>query len=379
MSQKIVKIRGIDSLLFRDARPFGNEHGALAARSLPLPMPGTVAGFLRTHLGNKAGWDWDADGPQKALATPVQGPLLKRNDEFVFPAPADAVVYKAEGSDSPKVMCLRPRPLSPGEGCDIPDKLQPLSVTDDMKPEEGYYLWKWADLERWLLHESGNNFNVPERIRGLLTDERVHVAIEEGTGISEEGMLYTVEYRSFEEHRWEGWQEKQKKDEWSLTAQIETGETISLNGAGLLGGEKRVAHVEEVSDWLECPDKLKGAIADSKQVRMVLATPAIFTGGWKPGWLDNNLSGCPPCVSGVTLKLVAAAVKRREAVSGWDYRRSEFGPKATRWVVPAGSVYFFEVVSGCPGKLATDGWLKPVSDNPQDCIDGYGLALWGVW
>jgi CRISPR-associated protein Cmr3 len=176
-----------------------------------------------------------------------------------------------------------------------------------------------------------------------------------------------------------------------LFAKIETDETVSLNGAGLLGGENRVALVEEVSDWLECPDELlvypdtlteaitlKEALKGSKQVRMVLATPAIFTGGWKPGWIDGNLQGSPPGIQ-VNLKLIAASVKRREAVSGWDYRSSHFGPKATRWVVPAGSVYFFEVVSGNPEKLATDGWLKPVSDNPHDRTDGYGLALWGVW
>lgn len=377
MSQKIVKIRGIDSLLFRDGRPFGNEHGALAARSLPLPMPGTVAGFLRTHLGNKAGWSWEHDGSNKALATPVYGPLLKRNEEFVFPAPADAVVYKAEGSDSPKVMCLRPIPLNPDEGCNMPDRLQPLSVTKDVKPEKGYHLWKWADMERWLLHESGENFDVPEDISGLLTEERVHVAIEEGTGISKEGMLYTVEYRSFEQYRWEGWQAKQK-DEWSLFAQIETDETVSLNGAGLLGGEKRIAHVEEVSDWLDCTDELKKAFTLARNIRMILATPAIFKGGWKPDWLNDALEGSPPGIN-VKLKLVAAAVKRREAVSGWDYRQSQFGPKPTRWLVPAGSTYFFEVVSDDSEKLATDGWLQPVSDHPQDCADGYGLALWGKW
>lgn len=380
MSEKIVGITGIDSLLFRDGRPFGNEPGALTARSLPIPMPGTVAGFLRTHLGNRASWDWNGDGPQKAMKTAVTGPLLMRNGEYVFAAPADAVVYKPEGSPDPKVMCLRPQALSTGKGCNIPDGLQPLAVTEDVKPEPGYHFWKWSDMKRWLLHNEEKSFSVPENIEGLPRDERVHVAIEDTTGVSEEGNLYTVEYRSFEHHEWDKvqWRAKQQAV-WSLIAKLETDETVSLTGAGLLGGEKRVAYVEETNTWLEGPEILKNAISSSQSVRMILATPAIFGGGWKPNWLDDDLQGSPPCTTNVSLKLVAAAVKRREAVSGWDYRQASFGPKSVRWLAPAGSVYFFEVVSGNAVELVQNCWLKPVNDNPQDNLDGYGLALWGIW
>lgn len=380
MSEKIVKIRGIDSLLFRDGRPFGNEPGALAARSLPVPMPSTVAGFLRTHLGNKAGWDWDGDGPCKAKNTPVSGPLLLRNSSHVFPAPSDAVVCKAGGAEEPTVMCLRPYTPPDGAGCDLPEGLQPLKVTVDAKPEAGYNLWEWADLERWLLHTAGDGFALPEKIEGLAREERVHVAICDTTGVSEDGNLYTVEYRSFEQYQWDRNQwNAGRRDEWSILAKLETDETVNLTGAGLLGGEKRVAYVDEAGAWLECPAELGQAVGNSQQVRMVLATPAIFANGWKPAWLDDNLTGSPPGANGVSLKLVSAAIKRREAVSGWDYRHSEFGPKPVRWLAPAGSVYFFEVESGDASELVNRCWLKPVNDNPQDHLDGYGLALWGIW
>jgi hypothetical protein len=45
-------------------------------------------------------------------------------------------------------------------------------------------------------------------------------------------------------------------------------------------------------------------------------------------------------------------------------------------MVPAGSVYFFEV-QGSPGVSVEDVWLKSASDGFQR--DGYGLALWGIW
>lgn len=383
MSNKIIEVQGVDSLLFRDGRPFGSEDGALSARSLPVPLPGTFAGFIRTHLGNKAGWNWAEDGPKRALATEVKGPLMMRNDEFVFAAPADAVIYKHDNDGNvPKVMCLRPFEPSKGAGCNLPDSnLQPLYVSEDVKPEVGYNYWKWRDLQNWLSHTGGDDFPPPCKIEGLAREERVHVAINEGTGVSQEGMLFTVEYRSLLHKRWDHWIEK-VNEEWSLVAKIGTSENVLLTGVGLLGGEKRVSTVVERSDGIDfpkCPEEVRKHARDSKRVRMILVTPAMFTCGWKPAWLNAQLEGSPPGAPTVTLKLEAAAIKRHEAVSGWDYRKSQWGPKAVRWLVPAGSVYFFEIVSGSVDELLDTGWLSPTSDHPQDCADGYGLALWGAW
>ena len=45
-------------------------------------------------------------------------------------------------------------------------------------------------------------------------------------------------------------------------------------------------------------------------------------------------------------------------------------------MVPAGSVYFLEVVEGDCGNLVENAWLQPVSDALQDRRDGFGLAVW---
>jgi CRISPR-associated protein Cmr3 len=75
-------------------------------------------------------------------------------------------------------------------------------------------------------------------------------------------------------------------------------------------------------------------------------------------------------------------VGRFSAVSGWRYdgRKKRRGPKPVRRVAPAGSVYFFRVEDG---ELTEDTirrlWLAPLSDEPSDRKDGYGLAQPGVW
>jgi CRISPR-associated protein Cmr3 len=375
MSEQLLRIRGLDTLLFRDGRPFSNEPGAFIARTLRAPLPGTVAGFLRTRIGKRKGWNWDDNGPGDALKITVDGPILLFNGQPVFHAPADALIYKDENDqDKEKVMYLRPKTDADG-GTNIPDGMLPMEVTEDVKPEPDYNFWKWEDIKRWLLHSSGDNFQPPEKIQGLPLEERVHVEISDA-GTSEEGKLFSAQFLGFEQHRWEGFTGK-PKEKWSIVAKVES-DLDNLNGVGQLGGENRPAVVEKASeqDWPVCPVDLKNALSTSTYVRMILATPAIFTHGWKPGWLDGQLTGSPPGANNCKLKLVAAAVKRREPVSGWDYKWKQ--PKPVRWMVPAGSVYFFEVQDKTDFPVE-QVWMKTVSDDPQDQKDGYGLALWGIW
>lgn len=375
MSETIVRIRGLDTLLFRDGRPFSDEPGAFSARTLRTPLPGTIAGFLRTRIGNKNGKEWDQNKADQVKKIEVAGPILKLNDNPVFHAPADALVYKDEvDGNKLKVMCLRPLKDSP-KTTNIPDGMLPMEVTADAKPEPDYNFWTWQDMQTWLLHASGDNFPIPkEKIKGLPLEERVHVEISE-LGTSEEGKLFSAQFLGFEEYKWE--ERRKTENGWSLIAKVETSQADPI-GVGQLGGESRPAIVESgsESEWPACPDELKNTLSSAKHVRMILVTPAIFASGWKPGWLNGNNTGCPPSVTGCTLKLVAAAVKRREPVSGWDYLHKQ--PKPVRWMVPAGSVYFFEI-QGNPGFPVEQAWLRPVSDNSLDSADGYGLSLWGIW
>lgn len=160
--------------------------------------------------------------------------------------------------------------------------------------------------------------------------------------------------------------------EWSFVAKVHTQYEGAIRGTGAFGGERRLAYVEPYNQWLHCPESLRERLRTARYVRMYLATPAQFTHGWRPGWLceknqngSRSLEGTPPGLEGLTLRLMAAAVPRRVPVSGWNLRYSQRGPRPVRWCVPAGAVYFFEVVTGEPSILADQGWLHPVSDGKE--------------
>ncbi|MER3473975.1 MAG: hypothetical protein C4335_08060 [Armatimonadota bacterium] len=152
MTAQVVRIRGIDPLLFRDGRLFAAEVGALFAHTLSCPYPATVTGFLRTFIGNQLGVDWRSkEHIQRVLSIAVQAPILELNRKPVFHAPADAVVYSDEATKEVHLMPLRPSAQIPeGAGCDLPKHLVPLHVPKEVKPAGGYAMWAQDDLFRWL-------------------------------------------------------------------------------------------------------------------------------------------------------------------------------------------------------------------------------------
>ncbi|MCI5212360.1 MAG: hypothetical protein D3910_27070, partial [Candidatus Electrothrix sp. ATG2] len=140
--------------------------------------------------------------------------------------------------------------------------------------------------------------------------------------------------------------------------------------------------------WPGINPDLEEQLKGSNAIRLILATPALFKHGWRPGWIKDDMTGYPPGFPGITLKLKAFVTPRWEPVSGWDLVRNPHhknskekkGPgaaRAVRRMVPAGAVYWFEVIAG--QEHLPELWLQPISDLPQDRNDGYGLVLPGIW
>ena len=87
----------------------------------------------------------------------------------------------------------------------------------------------------------------------------------------------------------------------------------------------------------------------------------------------------PAWIGDERVRVVAAAVPRAQIVSGWDFAAG--GPKASRRMAAAGSVYWVEL----PADLDAAAWLAkvwmkciPNPKNPQDSRDGFGLCAVGV-
>jgi len=384
-----------DPLIARDARPFTALDPGGRARSLDWPFPQTLAGAVRTHIGTRLGWTWTQAEQAEALAIGVQGPILVARHEPddtwnpFFAAPRDAVPYTNDGENS--IRCLRLRPQTKldgdGAGTDLPTGLQPLQITQEVKPVGAMAFWSLADQVRWACNPDEER--LPEHYLPTLPREtRVHVAIDHERGAVIEGKLFSTEGLAFADEPLptpSGRIPVRRQD-----AEPARGMLCRVTGAPTgwtptralmtLGGERRAAAIEPISMWPEAPPELFASCEHTRRLRLQLVTPAHFGhGGWRPDWLDaSTLIGCPPGCDGLDLRLVGAAVGRPLAVSGWDFALDD--TKGVRHLAPAGSVYYFEVVSGeVTREPVTALWLGSVCTGEQDRRDGYGLVVPGIW
>ena len=379
-----------DPILLRDGRPFAAEPGA-RARTLPWPMPQTVAGALRTHVGEEKGFNWDTDGPDRARGLHLRGPLAATQDaagvwRILVPAPRDAVFFEPEEGKS-DLLCLRPLPetqmptgagvLSPALG------LRPLEVTEDRKPRATPTFWPLDAAADWLSQARPARFN-PGDAESLPTESRTFVKIDERTQTGEPGMLFSADLLCFADFA-------APPSSAKTTATPAQALLCRLRGAGAmaagprflpLGGERRMATVSPADGvvWPRIADYpgLASALVGARRLRMQLVTPAVLAGGWKP-WVGDAMTGELRSAAGLLLTLVGAAVGRPSPVSGWDLKARR--PKPLRYAAPAGSVYFFEVM-GADGLTAGQAealFLQPINGDEADDADGFGLALPGAW
>ena len=366
-SNRVVTLDPLAPIIVRSGRPFDDGSSRDTAR---FPPPTTMAGCLRTAWARQTGRDFGADLAELA----VEGPLLVHSDGHVLvPKPADAIYF---GTDT-AARCLqaKPRPLEPGAWCDLPSGLLPVQLKspESEKPGKGP---SWWALHHLLAFRNGQGVMHAELTEGGWSpppgDRRTHVKIGEG-GAAQPGMLFQTEGLDFSA-RPEG--SAALCDVQSVRLLMRCSEPLS-DAVAHLGGERRLATLRPEPDdlWPTMPRDWPSRVARAGGLCLTLLTPGYFAAGYRPGWLDETLAGCPPGIPGLRLKLLAVAVERWQANSGWDLARKRSRP--TRKLAPAGATYWFRIEAGADE--AAKLWLASVSDDAQARRDGFGLALPAPW
>lgn len=349
-----------DPLIVRDGRPFTNSPGA-RARSLPFPLPQTVAGAYRTRRGIEAGLRFPEEA-ERTLAWGLRGPLLAERVgtgwRLMVPRPLDALRLGQQ------VYGLRPVELASGARTNLPGNLLPVALPSPElkeKPSPVPAFWYWESFLRWLLEDAPADFS-PEGHDGPTAEVRTHVSLDSRTGTASEGALFQTSGLEFarKHGRLRG---------LALVLWPEDG--FEVHGVHPLGGERRLAYWYRGGPAIPAvPEDLSDKLFACRAARVVLLTPAMFAGAYLPA--GNSVLGAP---------VVAAAVGRPVVVSGWDLKTGR--PKPTRRAVPAGSVYFVRLPQEWSQERVREwlhgAWFQNISDGEQDRRDGFGLAAVGVW
>ncbi len=378
-----------DPLVVRDGRP--NDRRS-ESTTLSFPLPSTCAGICRTQLGSEPGRGFVLGARLDELRrTSLRGPLLADSEtgDLLFPPPRDIRIEQMPGGQL-RTRALTPLPTPIGVQHDDIEGLSLVGAANDEANTAGkvrsetHRFWSWSATERALraaLHLNGNeavNSLLEDGVTRLPTESRTHVALDRDTETAREGMLFGTMGLRFAAGVPES---LAKVRPLALFVEFDAspiaGHSIQP-GLAPFAGKRRLARwtpaattrLPQIPPWLS-EHVMRATAGTPLRLRVVLATPAIFSLGYRP------TPGASPLLPAIAT-LVAALVPRPAAVSGWDFEHSR--PKPSRRMVAAGSVFWIDLIGDAPARLAwlKGVWMQNVSDEEQDRRDGFGLALVGV-
>ncbi|MCS7459008.1 hypothetical protein N0M98_02535 [Paenibacillus doosanensis] len=356
-------IDAVDTLFFRNASPFDAELSQSASSMFP-PLPSVYAGALCYAAGLG-----DANSAVISRRLKIGFSGLMINGRIMLPRPLDTVVlssYKFE------VMPLVPAPIGSYQ---LPFVLSGDRITGkETELKGGGYLDEVA-ITQYLKGELPDESCL--QLADLINKERhVGIQINPDSGATQAGMWYSIEkVRPV----------SQNGGRCSLVVEAE-GIDIRIPGVIKLGGESRAASIQRLGDKYN----FEPVSSNKKYFKLYLATPAIFKHGWIPWWLD------PVSKEGVfaykkrriRVRLISAAIGRYVAAGGFSFEKQK--PKEMRYAVPAGSVYFFEIIEGefqdaiklFNQKCISDyregyGFIYQNWDRMRYCDRGFGYSLIG--
>ena len=334
----------LDVLYLRGNKLFADA-GAHGEALMP-PWPSLAAGALRSRLmaeGESLESLADFRLTQFGLSRLLQGGTA----EHLWPLPADVIISKEVELDD--ATYLRPCPVPAGIASShaLP-KLPTLQTNIPAKPVAALWL-TGAGIAAWLAGQPLNNKHFLRSGELWQTDPRLGIALDPVTRSAADGRFYTTETIAL------------KKGVGFFAAYEGSANQLADGSLVRLGGDGRGAVVRSVSTPPITPDW--GRIEKEGRFRLMLTTPGLFNGGWRP--------------DGVPATLVAASVSRAETVSGWDLVTNK--PKPAQRGAPTGSVYWYEKFLGDLGALkalAQNGF--PI-DDPTRRAEGFGKLAIAPW
>jgi len=384
-----VKIKPLDFLTFKDGKPFIIGQGFLRKTIFP-PTQRTIYGMLRAKILNSldvnveeyvtgkrkdieeiiGSPDWDGESENGSPCFEI-GPLFfLKDDEIYLPSPMHIFVRKESGKIKE---CALANPLvKQNEFMSDLNSLFPAGVVKSsrMSSDKIPPLIRIKDLIKSLEFNSNSInddsflafFEKPEEDNKnflAFKSRRYGIAMDFSLRKVREHHFYLMETVEFDEATI-GFEIKFKNGKKNEMMEL-------LKGNAKLGGEGRPVTIKIDENFNKHKiEPLKTNITTNKLL-YYLASPAIYEkGSFYPDFLELSHNGktiegkIPDSSKNVKIRLVSAIVNRAIPVGGWnlseyikslikekkDDYKSPFYGRPIEWAVPAGSVYFFEIIEG---------------------------------
>jgi len=317
---KLITFEPIDSIFFREAKPFNAGESGFLDSQFPPPAQ-TLSGSIRNAIGIANGIDWNDKSAVAILLgtadypTPLSfaGPYLFKNEKRLYPVPLN-LLYSENTKE-----WTRLTPSGTEFKTDMGDRQlpKPEKLLEGAKSiEEG-----WLDavnMQKVLNGGLPDSFIAADDI--FVREPRVGIGRDNQKSVvnKEEGLLYFTRHLRL-------------KDGITLGMAVD-GATLFPNGMRRFGGEGRLASITVGT----MPKQLDKPTINGQEKGLILT---LLTHGDFSGKDTLDWSSVHPA-----LKLVTACIGKPVREGGWDYAKRQ--PKPLKSLVPAGSCYFMQVTDG---------------------------------
>nr|WP_276538505.1 type III-B CRISPR module-associated protein Cmr3 [Dehalobacterium formicoaceticum] len=353
----------LDTLFFRNGKPFNRGENNWGESLFP-PYPSVFYGALRTAFFAQnpqyfplAG---TSDDPTSSLR--IRGMFLKAwGDSYYFPLPRDLIQEKNAGDNCAFPLQLLDTPSL--SNCSLPKVL--ASPPDLIAETIGDGWIDQVTLSEYLANSS-KQFYFSD-LKDFVTEEaKIGIKLTPGRS-AEDQMLYRAGMLRLSPRQDKG----KAHQECSFIIDYE-GINLPEQGFLKLGGEGKATHYKHIHE-LDKNSLIPAYSAPKHQVfKIYLLTPAILNNGWLPDWINpDTFFGH---YQGLKVKLLTAALGKHLFIGGFDIKKRK--PKPMHRAVPAGSVYYFELLEGEAEKVKEVFHYQPFENTPY-AMEGYGIGLVG--
>ena len=365
-----LQINAIDTLMFRDGRPFNQaDAGASEAVSIFPPYPPTIVGAIRAALWKHKGGAWPLDGSLgngtnwqsgNKILKPLRfgAPQLLCDGVPVFPVPLHIVEGK---NGNRKELTV----LAPGDehDCDLGNVRLPEPMDTDLagiKTIEDRWVTaagmqkilngELPDRERvkWKAITPIEDCHFVNRQRLWQAEPRVGIGIERKSRTTTDGQLYMATHTRMHAGV-------------SLHVQLDGYKGMHFKRAlQPLAGEHRMAEITIDTDKAVKPPGMSKNLEGGRYC-IILLSPLVIDKMLRAG---DGFDGLPGVV-------VSACIGKPVGIGGWNSTTKPYGSIPLRQCIPAGSVFFMKDGEGL--NTAKTHHIGMASEW------GFGQVLIGKW
>jgi CRISPR-associated protein Cmr3 len=333
MTKKTIHIEAIDTLFFRDGKPFSMGEDVWAEGVFP-PLPSVIYGALRSAYAfqqiSKSKKTFE-EAISESSNLEIHNIYLVTDTQEAFPFPQDLVKFK-ESQNGRKIYFLTKKEFQ----CSSSNSSTLLMLDESLKAEKldelaGTGFLPKNDFEEYLLANKTEVKNVRKLSEHLTSEPKIGIGRDNETRTTSgeaEGKMYRVGM--------------QRLEKWSMNSRVRlvvvvSGlEDLENNSIIKFGADGKTAKYSIGTEYIF---KLEANDIQTNELKLYLSTPSIFQNtnegkGILPQWLiEKNFEG-------IYVELTTYAVGKPQYIGGFDMKEQK--PKRMFKAVPAGSVYYLQ-------------------------------------